>query len=213
MESLMRRLSVVGCASLLLVMASLAQAMPATVTITADNSYDLYVNGAFVGAINNGDGRWGWDVPEVWNVTLNPGSNVIAVFAADESPASYSGIGVIAKVEVQGGPVFVTDGTWRVAESGPAGWNTLEFDDSAWSPPLDMGPYNSTPWVIYAPPIDALSSGGARWLWRGTPPYSSGYGYYNPGGYQFCYLRKTILLPGVTGAAKATWGALKARFR
>ena len=176
------------------VLVSTGGATPVRITITADNSYDLYVNGSLVGSQNNADGTWGWDAPEAWVVDMSPGVGVIAVAAQDESPASSSGIGLIAKIEIDGGTTYVTDMSWKVSESGPQGWNGMSFDDAAWSSPLDEGPYDSVPWTRFAPPIAAFASTGARWLWRGTPPYQSGYGYYNAGGYQYCFFRKQVLV-------------------
>lgn len=174
------------------VFAGSSGATPVAITITADNYYDLYVNGTLVGSQNNADGRYGWDVPETWVVDIAPGVGLIAVAARDESPASNSGIGLIAKIVVTGGQTYVTDGSWRVSEFGPDGWYGLGYDDSAWSPPLDEGPYNSVPWTNYAAPLDMFASAGSRWLWRGSPPFGSGYGYYNSGGYEFCYFRKQV---------------------
>lgn len=164
------------------------------ITITADNRYDLYVNGAFVGSQNNGDGTYGWDAPETWIVEMTPGAGYIAVAAQDESAVSNSGIGLIAKIEAAGGITYVTDASWKVSGTGPAGWTAPDFDDAAWATALDEGPYDSIPWTRFAPPISAFASSGARWLWRGLPAYLAGYGYYNAGGYQYCYFRKQIIV-------------------
>ena len=192
---------------LAVVMTASSNATAVTVTITADDQYDLYVNGAFVGSGNH------WESPETWVVEMAPGIGAIAVFAYDMAAASGSGIGLIANIAVDGGHSYVTDTSWKVAEVGPAGWSDVTFDDSAWSPPLDEGAYDTIPWTRYAPPITDFASTGARWLWRGTPPYLSGYGYYNLGGYQNCYFRKTITVDETTPAAAPSWGSLKAKYR
>lgn len=189
------------------------RAADAIVTITADNRYDLYVNGAYVGSQNNSEPGYGWETPEVWRVTLEPGNNLIAVFAQDESSASNTAIGVLARIDVASTLLTITNTAWKSSQTGPAGWNTLAFDDSGWAPAFDCGPYNASPWVLFRAPIAEFAGTGARWIWAGTPPYASGYGYYNPGGYQFAYLRSVVTLPYVTPTHVSTWGDLKARFR
>jgi hypothetical protein len=183
-----------------------------TITVTADNTYDLYVNGTYIGSQNNSDGRWGWDAPEVWVVDAGTSETTLALAAQDESAASYSGIGLILRVEGDDGITDVTDGSWRVSDLQPAGWTQPGFDDSAWEKALDEGPYNSIPWVSYASPIAAFAGSGARWIWRGTPPYGAGYGYYNSGGYQFCNFRRVLPFYGATPALRQSWGALKRRY-
>jgi len=202
-------LAIAACAGWL----SPCWATSASITITADNYYDLYVNGTLVGSQNNSDGTWGWDVPETWTLDLSPGTALIAVAARDESAASGSGIGLIAKIVFADGSTYVTDTSWKVSDQGPPGWEGVNFDDSGWSPPLDEGAYDSLPWVRFAAPIGAFASSGAHWLWRGNPPFLSGYGYYNAGGFQFCFFRKAISVPGITAVSQRTWGSLKARYR
>jgi hypothetical protein len=213
--SFVRSCSLFALALCCLLPARSAHAVDATITITADNLYDLYLNGTYVGSQNNSEpSSYGWDLPEVWNVTLVPGNNLLAVFAQDASSNTSTGIGVLARIDIDGSLQYITDGSWRASQTGPAGWNTVSFDDSSWGPAFDCGAYDASPWGIFRPPIAAFSGTGARWIWAGTPPYYPGYGYYNPGGYQFAYLRRVITAPSVTSTAQtSSWGALKSRFR
>jgi hypothetical protein len=79
-----------------------------------------------------------------------------------------------------------------VADTGAPGWTDLGFDDSGWTDAFDEGPYDTIPWTRFAPPLSQFSSSGARWIWRGSPPYYPGYGYYDDGSYTDCFFRKVI---------------------
>ena len=187
-------------------------AIPVKITITADNRYDLFVNGVYVGSQNNVDSPNGWDVPETWSVDMPLGAGTIAVAARDDADLG-TGIGLIAKIVVEGGDTIVTDESWKVSEFGPAGWEASGFDDAGWMPAFNEGPFDTIPWSLFAPPISAFVSTGASWIWRGPLTFSNGYGYRNSGGYQFCFFRKRIAITGPTPVTGSSWGEVKARFR
>jgi hypothetical protein len=201
------RLAVAFVVVLSLALTRSAAAVPVSITITADDTYELYVNGTLVGGATN------WDSPEVWNIDLPPGQVTLAIKAWDDVPYLYSGMGVILVASHDGIVVAATSDTWKVSESGPSGWELPGFDDSAWGTALDEGPYDTIPWRIYAPPLSDLAVGGARWIWRGSPPYASGYGYYNDGNFKYCFVRHTFTIDGATATVATSWGRLKAAFR
>lgn len=186
-----------------------ASAGAGAIIITADNYYDLYVDGTFVGSQNNGDGVYGWDAPETWSVPLGPGFHTLAVFARDESANSSSGIGLIATVRSDLGLDYVTDGTWRVESQLNSGWEQSGFDDSGWRPALVEGLYNTQPWTIFRPAMEQFAAPGAMWIWRDLPPYSPGYGFYNAGNHEKCWFRKTIFVSGATPTRTRSWGSVK----
>lgn len=207
----MRKWHTVLGASLLLLASPPSGAVNATLTITGDDSYDVYLNGALVGSQVQ-DGMWGWDVPDTWVLSLVEGANIIAVRGTDI--CCNSGMGLIAVVESSEGVLGATDGTWRVTDAEIPGWKTLAFDDSGWTPALDEGPFNATPWSLFAPPLSVFSASGARWIWRGAPPYSPGYGYYNPDGtYSACYFRKVITVDATVATLQQHWTAIKQLYK
>jgi lysophospholipase L1-like esterase len=116
----------------------------ASIAVTADNGYELFLNGKSIGA--DGD----WATMETYDVTalLKPGKNVIAVKginANDPGPA-----GVLLQLTLPdsiGEKTIETDATWKVSPSAPAKWNELEFDDSKWAAATDLGEVGKTgPW-------------------------------------------------------------------
>ena len=54
-----------------------------------------------------------------------------------------------------------TDNTWKQTRTQTSGWWNLGFDDSSWSPSVDEGAYNTSPWGAGSMPTDTP----ARWIW------------------------------------------------
>jgi alpha-L-rhamnosidase len=135
----------------------------ATLRITADDYYKLYVNGCFVGQ-GPAQGYWfhyhynEWDISEY----LQSGQNVIAVHVYYQGclNRAYNSAdlrqGMIAELHTEQGLVLVTDGSWKFIAAGEygealtvgyetqyvenidqreftLGWNTLNFMDDDWS--------------------------------------------------------------------------------
>jgi alpha-L-rhamnosidase len=119
----------------------------ATVEMTADDQFRLFVNGQEAG---KGDG-WGAPRKIVVGVFLKPGKNVLAVEARnvgnEPNPA-----GLIGKLKVvfESGNSWTlsTDGSWKSATQVEAGWNALAFDDTAWVAAQPLGEYGTQSWGI-----------------------------------------------------------------
>ncbi|MBM3498466.1 MAG: hypothetical protein FJX74_07315 [Armatimonadetes bacterium] len=103
----------------------------ATLTVTADNGYEAFVNGELVGA--DGD----WYKAETYDIAakLRPGANVIGIRARNEG--SFGGMLCEAGIALQDGNLvrLVSDGDWRVSRDAPEGWPAAGFDDDAWGAP------------------------------------------------------------------------------
>lgn len=121
----------------------------ATVLITADNGYELYVNGSLVGS-DVGAGGEIWQSVERYDITsrLAPGRNVIGIHGLD-----LGGLrGVIAAVQVETAdrpPLeFVTDENWRATSSGkPVDYSHPEYvEGSEWHAARAVGPMGMAPW-------------------------------------------------------------------
>lgn len=147
--------------------------------ITADQSYQLYINGAFIGRgpARGFQSHWPYDEIDVarW---LVPGRNVIAVRAHNPGRSNfqyltqgYAGLLVAAKwgrVNIQSGVDWKTipqpgikRGTVQTslqlfdqehydARAEASGWRNSDFDDSEWPAP-SARPQGSLPWSSLEP--------------------------------------------------------------
>jgi len=119
----------------------------ATIEITADDQFDLFVNGQAAG---QGD-YWGSPKNLAIGGLLKPGKNVLAVEARNvgnnPNPA-----GVLAKLKIefaQGTPLTLTTGEgWKSATKAEANWTALAFDDAGWPNAKLLGDYGTQAWGI-----------------------------------------------------------------
>ncbi len=121
--------------------------------ITADNEFSLFVNGKQAG---KGDD---WTKAYTFPVSIQPGTNVIAVQAKDWG--SYAGLLADLSYEDEN---LVTDFNWKVSERYVEGWEQPRFDDTSWARASDFGRYGIDPWQqIQGMPEET----SARWIWAG----------------------------------------------
>jgi len=129
----------------------------AVLSITADNGYEVFVNGVRVGR-DVGSGTEVWSKAERYSVVrqLRRGKNVIAVHGMNlGGPAGL--IAILSwperPVRERGWRRLVTDDTWRVTTTRPRGdivWTALNFDDRSWPQATVVGRYPCEPWGIVA---------------------------------------------------------------
>ncbi len=116
----------------------------ATLCLTADNRFALYVNGE---RCATGDD---WMEPVLVDLTeqLRPGRNLLAIEATNADGPS----GLLFGVRID-----FADGSAQQVHSGPAcrtaaaaaeGWTKGRFDDSAWLPPTRLGAPGAAPWFL-----------------------------------------------------------------
>ncbi len=117
----------------------------AVFTISADNSFALYVNGRRAGEGSE------WSSPEQVDVSalLKPGENVFAVAAANgaDQPNPAGLIGVL-RVEIEGGEplLFRIDRSWKAADKEHPGWERPGFDDGSWPAAKEVAQFGAGPW-------------------------------------------------------------------
>ncbi len=121
----------------------------ATVLVTADNGYELYVNGSLVGS-DTGAAADVWQSVERYDITsrLAKGRNVVGLRGID-----LGGVrGVIAaiRVELKDQPPLelVTDESWRVTRDGKAvDYSHPEYvEGPEWQNARVVGPMGMSPW-------------------------------------------------------------------
>ena len=134
----------------------------ASILITADNGYELYVNGTAVGYDIGGEGAV-WGSLELYDIAarLAKGRNVIGIRGTDLG--GIRGLVAAVRIGIGGRPPLeiVTDGSWRVAVEGePVDYSHPEYiEGTAWGGATVVGPMGMQPWGMLA---YAGSTGGRR---------------------------------------------------
>ena len=146
----------------------------ATVTLTADNGYELFVNARRIGA--ELDNPNGWREAETFDVAkvLRKGRNVIAV--RNTNQGSVGGTLLEARIRLASGKLvsILSDATWKMAQKAADGWQGADFDDSAWQKPDVAGPPPVAPWGDVAGLPAPPAGGQVMWYRFGLPPGARG---------------------------------------
>ncbi|KAJ7789428.1 hypothetical protein B0H14DRAFT_3162077 [Mycena olivaceomarginata] len=142
----------------------------AEILITAENSFNLYVNGD-----NVGSGHSRVSFSHRFCVDLLPSYNV---FAVNASTASVGGLlaTILLTYTDSTTDTLVSDGTWRANKGLPAGFEQLSFDDTAWPAATVLAAYGQGDFATVVeripsdPPVVDLSR--ADWVWTDVIPAS-----------------------------------------
>jgi hypothetical protein len=124
----------------------------ARVQITADNEFELWVNGQRLASGNNFNRIESVDIRSA----LKSGDNVLAV-AAFNAGSEPNPAGLIALVNLQYDQEedewFGTDQTWRVARQEEAGWQREPKAGTDWREAKVLGPASMAPWSNVIPKL------------------------------------------------------------
>jgi putative heme-binding domain-containing protein len=114
----------------------------ATVTLTADDRYELYVNGRRVGQGASIRQMEKYDITRL----LGRGRNVIAIKATNVAPGSAALVARVFVKPIDGNWLsFSTDETWRTALEVVPGWQSATYNDSLWKKAQEFGQLGETP--------------------------------------------------------------------
>lgn len=123
-----------------------------TLTVSADNSEEVYFNGVFVGSSNN------WNKATSYTLTLPEGTNVIAIKAQDSD-----GIAALIAQIKQDDITTDSDESWKVSTTYQDGWEQNDFDDTSWQFATSYGVYGVSPWLNKVSGLASDST--AQWIW------------------------------------------------
>jgi alpha-L-rhamnosidase len=122
-----------------------SEILTARVNLSVDDEFELFINGASVGAGTSWKDVGSFDV----RARLTTGANVIAIRARNTG----GGAGFIGALDVTfatGPPLRLrTDATWKASNLGAAalaGYQATAYDDAAWSAAKDLAALGAEPW-------------------------------------------------------------------
>ena len=124
----------------------------ATMSLTADNDFVLYVNGGQ--AAKSAGVEDGWRKVRTVDLSklLQPGENVLAIEAINggsgPNPAGLIGKIVIKYAGAEDQSLAI-DTTWRSADKPAGRWQGPAFDDSTWKPVARLAPYGQGAWGAF----------------------------------------------------------------
>lgn len=116
----------------------------ATITITADDKYDLYLNGRLIGGGKSIRQMEQYDVTRL----MRKGTNVVGIKVTNMAagPAAVAAR-VMVKPKGKGWVSYSTDTAWRTQLDKTENWASLSFRDNSWKPAQAFGMLGETaPW-------------------------------------------------------------------
>jgi putative heme-binding domain-containing protein len=112
----------------------------ARLTVSADASAEVFLNGKPVAVCE----RWDRPLRAEVSVNLRQGENVLAVRA--RAAAGRAGLLVHLHLGGAHNDSVLSDGSWRVSRTGPAGWADPGFNEAGWESAVSLGAHGIPPW-------------------------------------------------------------------
>lgn len=110
--------------------------------ITADNSFDLYINGVKMGAGSD------WEKPILLDHLgpLQPGKNLIAMKCTNLDGPFGLTAGILIETEGDAPVEYLTDSNWLTSLVEEKNWEKSDFHDSHWKPARILASAGQSPW-------------------------------------------------------------------
>lgn len=141
--------------------------------ITADNLYEISINGRLVGSSSTDPNDWNQPCRFDVGSLLVLGENVIAVQAVNTAPGPA---GLILKLSVKQADgtatELVSSKAWRCTVKAEPNWIQRDFNDQAWKPALEVGPHGCGPWGKLTVPTQLQPLGLQEDVKEAPPPAS-----------------------------------------
>ena len=121
----------------------------ATFVGTADNGFELFVDGARAGG--GDESGEGWRNPVELDITamLHPGAHTLAIAATNggDQPNPAGLIGRLLVTLSDGSTIdTMVDDTWKTSDHLVEGWTGASFDDSSWPNARAIARFGDAPW-------------------------------------------------------------------
>jgi len=130
-----------------------------TISLTADNTFNLFVNGQLAEVSDGGSKPWSYVKTVDITAFLKEGRNVVAV-----ESHNYNGpAGVLGAISIWWEPgdrkTIPTDATWKSSRTADVGWKKADFDDGKWKSAEEIaspgegawGPITDGPSIVLPP--------------------------------------------------------------
>jgi hypothetical protein len=130
---------------------SARKVVSARMAITADNAFELWINGKRAGSGDNFKDLYKFDAASL----LKPGANVIAVAAENQSDKPNPA-GLLASLTIRfadgTGLDVESDRKWQSAINPSDGWISGREATPDWKAAMDLGPFSMAPWNVSGEP-------------------------------------------------------------
>ncbi|KAJ7228132.1 hypothetical protein B0H12DRAFT_233141 [Mycena haematopus] len=146
-------------------------ASSASIAMTVDNNFTLWVNGQPIGA-SDGTVADVWKTAQVFTAALNASTNVFSVLGTNTGTDTPNPAGLLAAIRVvyadDSNQTVLSDNSWLVSGSIPPDF-PLPHDLSSFVPAEVAASYGSGPWgtnvTIPTPTGNPLNLTGSAWIW------------------------------------------------
>lgn len=123
-----------------------AQVKSATLALTVDDQFTLFVNGQEVGKSSGQTDAWRQPGKFDLKSRLHSGQNVVAVQAFNNASAA----GLLARLEVtfNEGPelVVLSDASWKASKAPAENWTSVQFSEANWKAAREVAKVGEGPW-------------------------------------------------------------------